>query len=334
MKIESRKIVFTKNHDITLEKEVKELTIQNGNEVIIKNHCTHISLGTEMACLAGLESWFPLPGTPGYTSIGEVIEIGSDVSGIKAGDLVYTMGPHSGYFKIHSGDRWSGLCVKVPEKLSPELASFTHMAGIAMTSIRKSQIEIGDYVLVAGLGAIGNLAAQLAVLQGAKVIAVDLEEKRLDIARKCNIPLCINSSEENIIGKIKELTGGKGINTFIDATGMSSVINRYGETLATNGEIILLGSPRSPFETNLTAFLKYFHYLPYLASLKGALEFAYPTYENDFVKHSIERNSKIIMDLFLNKKLILNGIYSHKITPEEAPDVYRKLNSNKMSILE
>jgi 2-desacetyl-2-hydroxyethyl bacteriochlorophyllide A dehydrogenase len=308
-------------------------SLSSPNELLIQNLYSHISAGTELACIAGLESFFKIPDTPGYTSVGRVLKCGTAIEHIKEGDLVYTYGAHAQYFKIDSSDRWHGVCVKLPEGIDPELASFTHMAGIAMTSLRNSKVELGDHVLVTGMGAIGNLAAQLVQLQGGEVIVSDPVESRLQIAKECGISSALNPLKNDLKKVIEEASGGKLVSTYIDASGQSAVINQSLDLLALYGEAILLGTPRAPFETNLTSFLQHFHNLPWCQHMKGALEFTYPTHETEFVKHSIERNARIILDLILKEKLLIKPLYSHKIAPEEIQSGYDGLRSDPENYL-
>ncbi|MDZ7723619.1 MAG: zinc-binding alcohol dehydrogenase [candidate division KSB1 bacterium] len=327
--MQCRTVKATKINTVEFVKEAFEESIQSPTEVILKNRFSHISAGTELACLAGLESWFEIPGVPGYTAIGEIIEKGEAVDQFNVGDGVYTMGPHQEYYKIDITDRWHGLCVPVPDGLDEDVAAFTHMAGIAMTSLRASSIELGDTVLVTGLGVIGNLAAQLAQLQGARVIAVDLVDHRLDVAKACGIQQVYNSKKEDIPALINKLTDAAGVNAFIDATGVSPVIEQYAGTVAFNGELILLGSPRQPYQTDLTQVLQKVHLLPHSLTMKGALEFTFPTQNDEFVKHSIERNSRIIMELMRRDELKIKPFYTHKLHPSEAQNAYDGLANDK-----
>jgi len=295
--------------------------IENEKEIIVKNHYSHLSAGTEMACVSGIEDWFELPNVPGYTAVGEILEKGNAVEHVEKGDLVYTFGPHAEMFKVDTSDRWHGVCVKVPEGLAPDIASFTHMGGIAISSLRKSNIELGDFVVVSGMGTIGNLAAQFAKLQGGIVIATDIVDSRLEIAKKSGIEHTINSKTQDVEGEIEKLTKGQKVNTWIDATGVSAVINDAVNHIANNGELVLLGSPRASFETDITPLLRKIHLIENI-QLKGALEFLFPTHPDEFNKHSIERNSRIIMDLMKDGKLNIKPFYSHKLKPEEASKAY------------
>jgi 2-desacetyl-2-hydroxyethyl bacteriochlorophyllide A dehydrogenase len=323
--MKNKKIWVPENWKTLFIEQEDDLKIENEFDVIVKNHFTHLSAGTEMACLSGLEGWFQIPASPGYTGIGEVIAKGAAVEKISIGDMVYTYSTHSQYYKLNITDRWHGVCVKLPGNVNPEWASFTHMAGIAFTAIRNSRIELGDYVLVTGQGVIGNLAAQLARLQGANVIVSDISENRLAISKACGLEKVVNSGKDILADQISEFTKGKGVDTFIDATGLSQVINECASSVAWNGEIILLGSPRSPFETNITKFLGHFHYLPFNHTLKGALEFSFPTHQNDFCKHSIERNAEIVLNLIAEEKLIIEPFYSHKLSPAQSQTAYEGL---------
>ncbi|MFP4547394.1 MAG: zinc-dependent alcohol dehydrogenase [Fidelibacterota bacterium] len=322
MRKDCRKILVNKEWDINFVTDKFKEKIDNPYEIIVKNKYTHISAGTELACISGLESWFPFPGTPGYTAIGEIIEKGDEVRDFEIGDLVFTMSNHAEYFKLDIRDRWHGVCVKLPAGIDPEHAAFVHMGIIAITSLRVSEIELGDNVLVTGLGVIGNMAAQFARMQGANVIATDIIDERIKVAKQCGIKTAINSKKVDLKKEIDKVTNGESVSTFIDATGVPALIEQYADFVAFNGEIVLLGSPRAEYETNLTNLLQKVHLLPQNLKLKGALEFTFPTQQDEFVKHSIERNAKIILNLINEDKLKIEPFYTQKITPQEAPQAY------------
>jgi 2-desacetyl-2-hydroxyethyl bacteriochlorophyllide A dehydrogenase len=319
--MKNKKVYVNKPWEISLVEEESDLRIESPNDVILKNKYSHISAGTELACVSGIEGWFVIPNTPGYTAVAEVIEKGTNVQHVEKGDVVYTFGPHQQWFKIDITDRWHGVCVNVPDGLEPDIASFTHMAGIAMTSLRASAIELGDVVVVAGLGAIGNFAAQMAQLQGATVIASDINNSRIKIARECGIRNIFNPMETDTTDAILSFAGREKVDCWIDASGSAPLIEQALDHIVPNGEMILLGSPRKEYLTNLVKTLQKIHLLDAI-KIKSALEFTFPTHQNDFSKHSIERNSAIIMGLMKNGSLKVKPFYTHKVTPEEAPSAY------------
>jgi len=322
-----KKVYATEPWKIGIIEEEQDIVIENSNEVIVQNLFSHISAGTEMACISGIESWFTLPNTPGYTAVGKVLEKGEGVTRVDIGDIVYTFGPHTSHFKIDVTDRFHGVCVKVPDGLAPDIAAFTHMGGIAISSLRASNIQLGDIVAVSGLGAIGNLAAQFAQLQGANVIATDINSSRVKIAKLSGIGHAIDTTHTSFSDALKKLTGKEKVDCWIDATGQSAVVEESLNYIETNGEMILLGSPRAEFRTNLTKTLQKIHLLEAI-HMKSALEFTFPTHQNDFNKHSIERNSEIIMQLMKKDVLKIKPIYSHKLKPEDAATAYFGLRDN------
>lgn len=327
--MKNRKIVFTEPGKVELISGDFNEKIDNPDEVICKNNYSLVSPGTELACLSGIESWFKLPGTPGYIAVGEVLEKGKNVKHINIGDKVYTFGPHAEYYKINTTAFDSGMCLPVPEGLSLNLTPFTRIGTIAMAALRVSNIELGDYVAVTGLGLVGNLAAQLAQLQGGEVIGIDINNHRIETAEKCGIRTTVNSSKPGWKEEIKQLTNGEGVYTLIDATGISKVIADSLSIIKTYGEAVLLGSPRGSFETDATEIFNHVHYIHRGSiTFKGALEWRFPSYKTDFVKHSIERNSNIVMELINRKRLIIEPLITHELKPENAAEAYDGLKNN------
>ena len=323
-----KKITFASPGEVVVGTVEEGLEIQSPTEVIVRNRFSLVSAGTELACLAGGEAWFRLPRTPGYAAVGEVVQKGGAVTKVNNGDLVFTHGPHAEYFKIDTTDRYNGICLGLPPGIRPDHALFTRMASIAIASIRVAHIEVGDQVLVTGLGLVGNLAAQLAILQGANVVGADLSAVRCACARECGIARTVDAQNADWVEQVRGLSGGRGVTTAIDATGLSSVVTEVIPLVAQFGEVVLLGTPRAPFETNATEIYSHIH-LPGYVALKGALEWRYPTFRDEFVKHSVERNSEIIMELIASGKLHIAPLYTHKVAPEAAAEVYAGLRGKK-----
>jgi 2-desacetyl-2-hydroxyethyl bacteriochlorophyllide A dehydrogenase len=327
--MQNKRIVFTGPGQIELQHDETDLTPQHEYEVIVKTHYSLISAGTELACLSGSENWFKFPGTPGYTSVGEVVAAGQAVTHVALGEVVYVWGGHSAYTRIDLKQP-SALCLKVPDGIAENLVPFARIATIAMTSLRISEIELGDYVAVVGMGLVGNLAVQLARLQGAFVIAVDLSEKRLARAAECGASSTLQVNGTDTVTRLRALTEGRGVSTLIEATGIPSVVPDILPFVSKYGEVILLGSPRGQFETDLTPVLNYVHLDPRgCLTFKGAHEWRYPVHTDPFVKHSIERNSQIALTLIKLGSLKIRPVLTHILRPEEAEKAYDGLRKQK-----
>lgn len=328
----SRRIEFTAPGEVRCVSASAALELVQPTEIIIRNRHSLISAGTELACLSGTEWWFQLPGTPGYAAVGDVLACGASVKKVAPGDMVLTHGPHAEYYKIDTTDRYTGTCLKLPAGLDPRNAPMARLASISFAAIRMATIELGDNVLVAGLGLIGNLAAQLASAQGAVVIAVDLSAKRRAIAARCGIAHTIDSGDPGWKATAQHLAGHRGITTFIDATGLATVITAGTSLLHPRGETILLGTPRAPVQGDLTAVLRDIH-LPPFATYRGALEWRLPTFADEFSKHSIERNSEILVDLAARGIISFDPLVTQRFAPENAADAYRGLQLQKEDYL-
>ncbi len=323
--MENVKIVFTAPWQVEVQRERLTAPELSANQVWLKKRYTLISAGTELACLSGGESWFSMPSVPGYAAVSEIVETGPQAEGFKAGDIVFHYGNHSLYEVTTTG----GVFLKVPAGLELSWVPFTRMATVAMTSIRASRIELGDMVAVTGLGLVGNMASQLAGLQGAAVIGVDLSARRLDIAKQCGLRYALPGGSD-VRENIAEITQGHGVSTLIEATGVPQVAVEAVSWVAKYGEVILLGSPRGTYLTDVTDLLNYVHLDGRgCITFKGAHEWRYPVAPDPFVKHSLVRNSEIVFRLMLENRLHIQPLISHVLAPDEAPAAYEGLRGKK-----
>ncbi|MCY2967232.1 MAG: oxidoreductase, partial [Planctomycetota bacterium] len=109
--------------------------------------------------------WTPL----GYSGAGIALEVGRDVSGIRVGDMVAYGG--EGHAEIIHASQ--NLCAHVPAGVPHREASFVALGSIALQAVRRAEIQLGDRVVVVGLGLVGQLVAQLVRVAGGRVIAID-----------------------------------------------------------------------------------------------------------------------------------------------------------------
>ncbi|MFJ2044930.1 zinc-binding alcohol dehydrogenase [Paenibacillus marchantiae] len=324
--MKNRKIMFARPLQVETVEEDFILPALGEKEVLVKLIYSLISPGTELAMLSGKEEWAKLPVCPGYASVSEVIEVGEGVHHVQPGDAVFHYGQHAEY-QVVSIDH---VFIKVPEHLDLKWVPFTRMATVAFTSVRVSNIELGDVVGVTGLGLVGNLAAQLARLQGATVIGVDLSPERIRTAQTCGVDYTLHGGEDKVKEKIHAITSGAGVSTHIEATGVPSVGVQSLEWIGKLGEIIFLGSPRGEYNTDVTDILNYCHlYGRGCITFKGAHEWRFPVEPNEFVKHSLVRNSNIVFELMLKNKLHIEPLISHVMKPDQAQEAYEGLRLNK-----
>ncbi|GAB6926828.1 zinc-binding dehydrogenase [Paenibacillus sp. JCM 10914] len=324
--MQNKQIVFTAPWQVEVQNTSLSVSTIGEHDALVKKIYTLISPGTELACLSGNEGWFGMPGVPGYAAVSEIIEVGNGVTEFNAGDIVFHYGDHSAYQIVST----EGMFMKAPQNIPLSWVPFTRMATVAFTSTRISQIELGDHVAVTGLGLIGNMASQLAKLQGANVFGIDLSEQRLIMAEKTAISAALHAGHANVREEIMKLTGGEGVSTLIEATGVPKAAVDNLPLIAKFGELIFLGSPRGEYQTNVTEILNYVHLMNYGSiTFKGAHEWRYPVEKNGFVKHSLVRNSQIVFRLMAENKLLVEPLISHVLKPEEAGAAYEGLRNDK-----
>lgn len=326
--MQNRKIVFEAPWRVSLQTEDVALKPGQG-EMLVETQYSLISTGTELACLSGNESWFRMPAVPGYCCVSRVLESGEGAP-FQPGDVIFHYGMHCRYQLTSPNDY--NLIVKVPEGLDIRNIPMVRMATIAFTAIRVSDIQLGDTVLVSGLGLVGNMAAQLARLSGATVIGVDPAPNRRELAKKVGIDCAV--SPEEAADAVKAVTNGLGCNTVIEATGIPACAERCLAYVGYHGEIILLGTPRGDYQANLANVLRYSH-LDELGcvTFKGAHEWRLPTRRERFSKHSIERNTQVCFQQVQRGGLHLAELVSHVLSPEAAAGVYLKLNEDRNAYL-
>ena len=121
----------------------------------------------------------------GYCNVGVVSEIGKNIVGFKTGDRVVSNGPHADVVRVPQN-----LCAKIPDEVSDETASFTVVAAIGLQGIRLAEPTLGECFVVTGVGLIGLLSVQILRAQGCKVLAIDYDDAKLELARSFGASVC------------------------------------------------------------------------------------------------------------------------------------------------
>ncbi|RAP73767.1 zinc-dependent alcohol dehydrogenase [Paenibacillus montanisoli] len=293
------------------------------DEVFIETEFTFISAGTELANYTAKDAgvfkpgnWNSYPWKSGYANVGIVRKVGENVTKVKAGQRVYTFGRHASAIIVNQKE----LIIEVPEDIDPAIAASSRMAGVAATSIILSDVPHNAWVAVFGLGAVGNLAAQMFRNLGCKVIGVEPNEHRRRLAEACGLPITIGGSDEEVREQIRAITGGKLAHITIDAVGHSGVVMQALKSTANFGQIVLLGSPRVPVEGNLTELLSAMHVR--WITMRGGLEWCLPVYSELPSIVSLYSKQQLVFDWIRQGKLELAKQISHTVKPSQIKAAY------------
>lgn len=181
------------------------------------------------------------PRMVGHEWVGEILEAGPSVGGFQVGDRVAAFvqrvcgmcrncqrglpnmclnrlpAIRGGFCEV--GWAVPEALVHIPEELPYEIAAFSEPLACCLNGIDLTPISAGDTVAIVGVGPIGQMLAQLARIRGARVLALDLDERRIDLAKKLGASEGLLASEPDVAEKVIELTGGDGADAVIVAVG-------------------------------------------------------------------------------------------------------------------
>ena len=187
-----------------------------------------------------LEAVFNKLGEPlplGYCNVGKVIGVGEGVSEFKIGDRVASNGQHAEYVNIPKN-----LVAHIPDNVSDEEAVFTVIGSIGLQGIRLLKPTLGETVVVTGLGLIGLITAQLLVANGCRVIGVDIDEAKLEIAKKWGV-IPANPMKTDVVKFANDLTNGVGVDGVVITASAKSdeIVSQAARMSRKRGRIILVG---------------------------------------------------------------------------------------------
>ncbi|MCX7795354.1 MAG: alcohol dehydrogenase catalytic domain-containing protein, partial [bacterium] len=135
------------------------------------------------------------------------------------------------------------LIHKIPNSLSFEEAVMAEPLSIALHSIHRLRVQIGEHIVIFGAGQIGNLVAQSSLVMGAIPIVIDILDERLSIAGNLGVRYLLNPNKENIIESVKKITNGRMAECVVEATGSLFGIRNSLEVVAYTGRITFVGWP-------------------------------------------------------------------------------------------
>lgn len=214
--------------------EEKELPQPGKGEVLLKAKYSAMSPGTEKGLLAG--AIVPLPTNIGYAMVAEVMECGEDVYELKVGDHVVTTGEHAQYLIMSEMN-----CTKCPDGVDLRQAAFWNLAHTGMYALRRSGLQAGEPCAVLGQGFVGAITAQCARIAGAvPVIVTDLDQTRLDAAKKMGVDIAVNVKEEPDGLKEAVEALGRDLPVIFEATGARGPLMQAAEMIGERGRLVMI----------------------------------------------------------------------------------------------
>jgi NADPH:quinone reductase len=197
-----------------------------------------------------------LPYLPGFEVAGIVTELGKGVENISVGDRVVAMLPGGGGYAQYAVTP-SYLAAVIPPTISAQESLALQVQGLSAYLMLKdgAKLQAGQTVLIhAAAGGVGTLLVQIAKQMGAgKIIATASNAEKLAVAKSLGADELINYTESDWVQKVKDATGGKGVDLILDSTG-GEILRNSVNCLAPFGRLINFGNPTGG-STSIEAFI-------------------------------------------------------------------------------
>ena len=237
---------------------------RNSGEALLK--ITKVGIcGTDLHAYAGNQAFFTYPRILGHELAAEVLEIDKNQRNIKAGDKVVIMPYLSCGLCIACRNGKTNCCVDmsvlgvhtdggmqeklvVPEnillpanQLSDQVIAIVECLSIGAHAVRRSNLESGEHVVVIGCGPIGIGLIKFAQIKGAHVIAIDMNQDRLDYVKKyLGVEHTVLGGQQ-AVEHVKKMTGSEMATAVFDATGHKAALESGVDYMAHGGRYILVG---------------------------------------------------------------------------------------------
>lgn len=228
------------------------------DEVRIQTLYSGISAGTEMSQYRGtspymnkrwdetnrlylpsdVPSWtYPVPNI-GYEEVGQVIEVGAAVSDIPVGARVFGAWWHRTHHVANADYVRPRLLPPGAEEI---FGIFNHIGAVALNGVHDGRIRIGETVAVFGLGTLGQIVAQAARASGARVIAVDVLDTRLEMAKRLGADMVMNPKRVSVAEEIKRITAVHGADVVFEVAGSTVALNEAIRAAAYSARVVAMG---------------------------------------------------------------------------------------------
>lgn len=272
----------------------------------------------------------PLP--LGYSNVGVVAEVGKGAEQFKVGDRVVSNGPHADVVRAAKN-----LVANIPDNVTDEEAAFTVVASIGLQGIRLAVPTMGESFVVTGVGLIGLLTVQMLRAQGCRVLAIDFDQSKLDLAKQFGAEICNPGLGEDPIAAGMAFSRGVGVDGVIitASTKSNDPITQAARMSRKRGRIILVGViglelRRADFYEKELTFQVSCSYGP------GRYDPSYEEQGNDyplaFVRWTEQRNFEAILDMMSGGQLDVKPLISHRFKFENASAAYELLTTDKSGL--
>ncbi|MBD3231383.1 zinc-binding dehydrogenase [Candidatus Dependentiae bacterium] len=269
----------------------------------------------------------------GYSCSGQIIAVGKSVQNLRIGDYVACAGSglanHAQVVCVPQN-----LVTKVKNKKFLKQASISTIGAIAMQGIRRAELRLGEKICVLGLGLIGQITVQLAKLSGCQVIGVDLQQDRLEKAKKIGTDFVLNPSMVNLRKEIDFITSHYGVDTTIITAASSSgfIIDNAMSITRRKGKVVLVGDVKLDFKRE-DFYSKEIDFLISCSYGPGRYDSLYEQksmqYPYAYIRWTENRNMELFVNLIEQQKIDIDSLISQEFGLDQIEIAYSYLRDGK-----
>lgn len=261
----------------------------------------------------------------GYSAAGIVTAVGDGVNEFVVGDRVACAGVgYASHAEVLSVPK--NLCVRLPEQVEFEAGAFGTLGAIALQGVRLAAPTLGESVVVLGLGLVGQLTVQLLKANGCQVFGVDLDQSRLDLAKRLGAD-AVALSDEKTKDAVMSWTKRRGADAVLitAATDSNQPIELAGEISRMKGRVVVVGMtgmhiPRAPYFSRELSLQISMSYGP------GRYDADYEERGHDYplgyVRWTEKRNIEAFLQLVEQGRLLVEPLITHRFDVADAERAY------------
>lgn len=274
-------------------------------------------------------------GTPvplGYANVGIVQAVGDGARGFAIGERVVSNGNHAEMVCVPTN-----LCARIPPQVGDDAAAFTTVGSIALQGIRLIQPSLGERFVVTGLGLIGLLSVQLLRAHGCRVLGMDFDQSRLDLAQSFGAEVVNLGAHEDPVIHAQRFSNGQGVDGVLitASTRSSEPIHQAATICRKRGRIVLVGVSglelsRADFYEKELCFQVSCSYGP--GRYDQSYELLGHDYPIGFVRWTSQRNFEAVIDMLAEKRIDITPLVSHRFAIDQAEKAYELLAGREASL--
>jgi predicted dehydrogenase/threonine dehydrogenase-like Zn-dependent dehydrogenase len=273
----------------------------------------------------------------GYSTAGVVVGVGNAIHDVSVGERVACAGAgianHAEYIEVPRN-----LLVKIPDQLNMNEASTVTLGAIALQGVRRADVRLGEVVVVIGLGILGQITVQLLNAAGCRTVGIDLDERRIELARRNGMFVGLNPQKDNCLNSVKSLTDGFGADCVMitTATHSKEPLAEAFRMCRKRGKVVLVGTVgmeinREDMYPNELDFLISTSYGPgrYDSNYEGkGIDYPY-----GYVRWTENRNMQAYLELLASGKIHVGHIIEKIYDLEQAEQAFAEFNKENKPLI-